>query len=123
MPANSVREVFLWYPNLIGYVRVLCMAASFYFLWEKEPYRFLAFYMAAFAGDLVDGYVARAFKQESKFGAVLDMVTDRVSTAGMVMCMIPLLKDEHKTFGVSDQKWAVFLVILDIASHWFHVQR
>ena len=78
--AKSVSEVLLWYPNLIGYVRVLCMVASFHFLWERQPFRFLGFYMAAFAGDLVDGWVARKFGQSEKILLhcsliVLDIIT------------------------------------------------
>lgn len=107
-------DVLLYYPNLIGYARVACMAASFYFFLD-EPIYTLIFYLAAFAGDAVDGYVARKFNQSSTFGGVLDMVTDRVSTAGFLILLSHLYKEQVLIF--------VSLVVLDIASHWFHVLR
>ena len=80
MPAKSPFEVLLWYPNIIGYLRIACMWTSFVYLSKRdadysgkgegaEAVRianlkgFLIFYLAAFAGDLVDGFVARAFDQ------------------------------------------------------------
>lgn len=59
-------DVLLYYPNLIGYTRVMCMVISFYYArsdWKKT----VAFYLAAFVGDVLDGYVARHFNQCTKF--------------------------------------------------------
>jgi len=67
----------------------------------------------AFAGDVVDGYVARAFNQSSKFGGILDMVTDRVSTCGLLVTLSNL----YPLYGIH----FTLLIVLDIASHWFHV--
>lgn len=56
------KDVLLYYPNLIGYLRFACMLISFAFAktnWKLS----IGFYFAAFAGDVVDGYVARAFNQ------------------------------------------------------------
>lgn len=38
--------------------------------------------------DAVDGHAARAFGQTSKFGAVLDMVTDRYVTYLMISSLV-----------------------------------
>ena len=67
------------------------MLASFYYF-ESDWQRTLLFYSLAFFGDLVDGYVARAFNQSSKYGGVLDMVTDRVSTCGFLALLGQLYK-------------------------------
>ena len=70
-------EVLLFYPNLIGYLRIIFMILSFYFSkynWSLAIF----FYGFAFFGDVVDGHVARAFNQSSEFGGILDMVTDRL---------------------------------------------
>ena len=48
-------------------------------------------YVASFVGDLFDGLAARKFDQCSIFGGLLDMVTDRCSTAGL-LCV---LSHEH----------------------------
>jgi CDP-diacylglycerol--inositol 3-phosphatidyltransferase len=55
-------DVFLYYPNIIGYCRVAFMIASFYVA-NKSWQQFVLFYLLAFVGDVVDGYVARAFNQ------------------------------------------------------------
>jgi CDP-diacylglycerol--inositol 3-phosphatidyltransferase len=105
-------DVLLFYPNLIGYTRLLCVASSFWFFFSS-PALVLVFYLVAFAGDSIDGHVARAFKQTSTFGGVLDMVTDRVSTAGLLILLSHLYPVYTLVF--------VGLVVLDISSHWFHV--
>lgn len=73
----------------------------------------MLFYVLNFVGDLVDGWAARKFNQSSKYGAVLDMVTDRVSTAGLVGLLTLLYPKESFKF--------IMLTVLDISSHWFHV--
>ena len=47
----------------------------------------LLLYLLSFVGDLFDGMAARAYDQCSTFGAVLDMLTDRVTTAGMLVML------------------------------------
>ena len=70
-------------------------------------------YVASFAMDELDGRFARMFKQTSTFGQVLDMVTDRVSTTGLlaILCyFVPHLQIV----------W-LSLVSLDLFSHWFQM--
>jgi CDP-diacylglycerol--inositol 3-phosphatidyltransferase len=111
---SSAAAVLLFYPNLIGYARISFMVLSFYF--ALTDYKLtLMFYLMAFGGDVVDGYVARACGQSSRFGGVLDMVTDRVSTLGFLFMLSHLYPEWKFAF--------VLLVSLDIFSHWFHVMR
>jgi len=77
--------------------------------------RTLVFYLLAFGGDVVDGYVARAFKQSSTYGGVLDMVTDRVSTCGFLVLLSQFKEYQQYAFAFA------MLIVLDISSHWFHV--
>jgi len=118
----------LYVPNLIGYFRVGCMVASFYFAFgceggslsncdaSRADYTLAMFlYFMNFAGDLVDGYAARFMGQSSKFGAVLDMVTDRTSTAGLTTLLAVLYPKESLFFAL--------LMVLDIFSHWYHVVK
>lgn len=112
MTAYTSTDVLLFYPNIIGYLRFLLMTLSFVFAhssWEVS----ITCYFLAFAGDVVDGYVARAFNQSSKFGGILDMVTDRVSTCGLLVTLSNL----YPLYGIH----FTLLIVLDIASHWFHV--
>jgi CDP-diacylglycerol--inositol 3-phosphatidyltransferase len=97
--------VFFYVANLIGYVRVGCLLLASAF--SKNTHTFLKFYVTSYLLDAVDGTTARALGGTSKFGGVLDMVTDRASTA----ILLALLQEP---------KWLFFL-ILDISSHWFHI--
>eukprot|EP01033_Poteriospumella_lacustris_P018561 gene18561-13365_t len=106
-------NVLWYYPNIIGYLRFIFMVLSFVYA-ESDWKMSITFYCLAFVGDVVDGYVARAFKQCSKFGGVLDMVTDRVSTCGLLVVVSHLYPKYNLAF--------ILLIVLDITSHWFHVQ-
>jgi len=114
----------LFVPNLIGYSRVGCMVASFYVACGCTGLRdcdagaadwklAIFLYFMNFAGDVVDGYAARFMGQCSKYGGVLDMVTDRTSTAGLCALLAVLYPREAFCF--------IMLIVLDIFSHWFHV--
>ncbi|CAN0333484.1 unnamed protein product, partial [Discosporangium mesarthrocarpum] len=73
-------------------------------------------YLVSFAGDAVDGCVARMFNQTSQFGSVLDMVTDRCSTAGLLL-VLSRLYGHKSAFGF------LLLVFIDLFSHWLHCHR
>ena len=109
----STVDVLLFYPNLIGYLRVTCMVLSFYFITGREWQLAFFCYGLAFFGDVVDGFVARKFNQSSEFGGILDMITDRVSTCGLIALLIPIYTEYAFPF--------VMLIVLDISSHWMHV--
>lgn len=72
-------------------------------------------YLYSFIGDLFDGMAARKFNQSSKFGGVLDMVTDRCTTAGMLVVL--------SWIYVSEGMKLMFLGLffLDISSHWMQM--
>jgi len=74
---------------------------------------FTILYFVSFALDAVDGHVARLLKQTSKFGEVLDMVTDRFSTAALVLILSHFYKDYILLFQI--------LNILDFVSHWYRM--
>lgn len=103
--------IAMYVPNLIGYARICCMIGSFYFA-QSNIKLAMTLYIMNFAGDAVDGFFARLLKQSSKFGAALDMLTDRVSTAGLCAFLAVIYPNEAFFF--------VMLIALDIFSHWFH---
>uniref|UniRef100_A0A7S2FPC1 CDP-diacylglycerol--inositol 3-phosphatidyltransferase n=1 Tax=Florenciella parvula TaxID=236787 RepID=A0A7S2FPC1_9STRA len=104
--------VMLYVPNIIGYFRIACMWSSFYY--AQSNYKLaLVLYVLNFAGDLVDGFAARLFNQSSNYGATLDMVTDRVSTAGLCAYLAVLYPDDAFAY--------VSLIVIDVFSHWFHM--
>ena len=54
------------------YLIYTCQGDTASYVWA------LALTIIAFALDGVDGYVARKFHEESKFGALLDIMGDRI---------------------------------------------
>ncbi|KAJ1916403.1 phosphatidylinositol synthase 1 (CDP-alcohol phosphatidyltransferase1) [Mycoemilia scoparia] len=77
------QKVFYYVPNLIGYTHV------------------------------ADGYYARKFNQCSKFGEVLDMVTDRCTTTCLLTYLAELYPKGAMIF--------CFLISLDISSHYMQM--
>jgi hypothetical protein len=63
--------------------------------------------------DALDGYAARHFEQSTRFGAVLDMVTDRCTTA----CLLVFLSSAWPRWSIVFQG----LISLDLASHYIHM--
>ncbi len=108
----SSTQVFLYVPNLIGYARVALLLASLFFA-LGQPLVFLALYTASFLLDAADGHAARLLGQTSRFGAVLDMATDRVATNALVLTLSHLFP----AFVV----WFQLLCILDLGSHWLRM--
>lgn len=63
--------------------------------------------------DALDGYAARYFNQATTFGAVLDMVTDRCTTA----CLLVFLSSAWPRWAIVFQ----VLISVDLASHYMHM--
>jgi CDP-diacylglycerol--inositol 3-phosphatidyltransferase len=111
---NNPHKIYLYVPNLIGYGRVLCSLLSF-LIYDTHPVLFLVLYTSSFLLDAVDGEAARKFNQTSRFGAVLDMVTDRFSTAALVTLLSHFYNSKIYIMGF------VLLNILDFVSHWIRM--
>jgi CDP-diacylglycerol--inositol 3-phosphatidyltransferase len=82
--------------------------------------------------DAVDGQAARALGQTSKFGAVLDMVTDRYVLCSYhtdsddsypkrctTSCLLCYLSSAYPQYAILFQ----FLIALDFSSHYMHMYR
>lgn len=97
------ENVFLFVPNLIGtwpvmiiyhfsywsigYTRIILAILSLHYMSYHPKYCTLAYGISCLL-DAADGHAARALGQTSKFGAVLDMVTDRWATQKQVRLII-----------------------------------
>ncbi len=68
-------------PNILTVIRLLAAPAlAVMFLYFDRPWAdwfALILFVTAALTDFVDGYLARAWKQESKFGAMLDPIADK----------------------------------------------
>ncbi|TFK29861.1 CDP-diacylglycerol-inositol 3-phosphatidyltransferase [Coprinopsis marcescibilis] len=111
--AQSYSEnVFLFVPNLIGYSRIILAGLSLHYMSYHPKYCTLLYGISCLL-DAVDGHAARALGQTSKFGAVLDMVTDRCTTA----CLLCYLASAYPPYALLFQ----FLITLDFSSHYMHM--
>jgi len=89
--------------------------------WESGPFFFMPFnhiiaatlYILSGFLDAFDGMAARALNQSSKFGAMLDMLTDRCAT----MCLLATLC----TFYPSYLFFFQIVMLVDISCHWIHL--
>lgn len=72
-------------PNVLTTLRVLSLPFFVYFLFQKElVFQVWAFVIFALASitDLVDGYLARKWNQETEFGKFLDPLADKFLVIG-----------------------------------------
>ena len=104
--------VFLFVPNIIGYLRFAALFATFA-TYRAHPLLTLLFYGISQILDAFDGMAARHFHQSTRFGAVLDMVCDRASNA----VFLAILASEYPEWS-----W-IFLgdIVLDLVSHWYQM--
>uniref|UniRef100_A0AAZ3R012 CDP-diacylglycerol--inositol 3-phosphatidyltransferase n=1 Tax=Oncorhynchus tshawytscha TaxID=74940 RepID=A0AAZ3R012_ONCTS len=106
------ENIFLFVPNLIGYARIVLALLAFY-LMPCCPVPAVFFYLLSALLDAFDGHAARALNQGTKFGAMLDMLTDRCATMCLLVNLALLYPSYTFLFQIS--------MSLDIASHWLHL--
>ncbi|KAI0595838.1 CDP-diacylglycerol-inositol 3-phosphatidyltransferase-like protein PIS [Biscogniauxia sp. FL1348] len=110
--APSSENVFLFWPNIIGYSRIVLAIASLYYM-PLHPRTCSLLYSISCLLDALDGYAARYFNQSTRFGAVLDMVTDRCTTS----CLLVFLSSAFPRWAIVFQG----LITLDFSSHYMHM--
>lgn len=104
--------IYLLIPNLIGYFRGLLLIIAFCICFTY-PYWFVVLYGTSQLLDGLDGYIARRMKQVSLYGAVLDMVLDRVSTTALLVIL--------SRFYPAYTRWIIVIMLLDVVSHFTHI--
>ncbi|XP_070573070.1 CDP-diacylglycerol--inositol 3-phosphatidyltransferase-like isoform X2 [Ptychodera flava] len=106
------ENIFLFVPNVIGYARIILNIISFWYM--PTDYVLAIFcYVTSALLDAFDGHAARALNQATKFGAMLDQLTDRAAT----MCLLVVLSHFYP-------KWMFVFqmsMTIDIVCHWLHL--
>lgn len=105
-------NVYLFVPNLIGYGRIVLALVSFYYMPTDYVIATWCYLLSGFL-DALDGHAARMLNQSSKFGAMLDQLTDRCAT----MCLLVVLSYFYPSWMFMFQ----LSMTIDIASHWLHL--
>lgn len=106
------ENIFLFVPNLIGYARIFLALVSFYFMPTNYVLATVC-YITSGLLDAFDGHAARILNQSTKFGAILDQLTDRCAT----LCLLMVLSCFYPKYMFFFQLSA----LIDIAGHWIHV--
>uniref|UniRef100_A0A670J9I3 CDP-diacylglycerol--inositol 3-phosphatidyltransferase n=1 Tax=Podarcis muralis TaxID=64176 RepID=A0A670J9I3_PODMU len=106
------ENIFLFVPNLIGYARIIFAFVAFYFMPTSHIIASFFYLLSGFL-DAFDGYAARALDQGTRFGAMLDMLTDRCATMCLLVNLAMLYPESALWFQLS--------MSLDVASHWLHL--
>lgn len=109
---TMASSIWFYVPNVIGYIRVILAFGAVYVAFTDHQL-FFAFYMSSQLLDALDGYAARSLGQRSTFGAVLDQVTDRASSAALLMILSQLYPAHARAL--------IFLNALDLVSHYAHL--
>jgi cardiolipin synthase len=109
LPDRSRRPGPFSVPNLLTYGRILAIPAVVGLLfWPREDWvRWiaLAIYVIAAVTDYFDGYLARAWHQQSAIGRMLDPIADKLLVAS---CLLMLAADETIA-GLS--LWAAIIIL------------
>jgi CDP-diacylglycerol--glycerol-3-phosphate 3-phosphatidyltransferase len=87
---GSVRTV----PNVITAVRtIVAVAVGVAALQTGSMVLLLVAYGCYWLGDILDGWTARRLRQETRTGAVFDIVSDRACTAVLCLTLVTLIPD------------------------------
>ena len=111
MASSTARQISRnWsLPNILTYARVAAvpLVAGVLF-WPHEPWArwtALAIFVAAGVSDFFDGYLARAWSQQSSLGRMLDPIADKL----LVSAVILVLAADQTISGLS--LWAAIVIL------------
>jgi len=103
-PISRASAVSL--PNLLTYARILAipaMVACFYLTGDGGRWAALAIFILAGVTDFLDGYLARAWQQQSALGRMLDPIADKLLVGA---ALLMLVRDD--TIG----GWAIWAAVI-----------
>jgi len=90
--AATSRAMPMSLPNVLTYVRIAAVPAlvACLFFGSGDTAHWLAFGLFVFAGvtDWLDGYLARAWEQQSTLGRMLDPIADKLLVGAVLMMLV-----------------------------------
>jgi len=104
----SRLPVAMQVPNLLTYGRILAVPlVAGALLWDTDFSRWLAFalFITAAVTDFFDGWLARAWHQQSALGRMLDPIADKLLVAGVL-----LMLTANGTIA-GGHLWAAFIIL------------
>lgn len=99
MQSSPSTQVLLLAPQLVGAIRIACVAAALV-AGPQQAATCVTLLLASFVLDALDGHLARSLSQATAFGAFLDVLIDNASRAvvwvsavdGPAGVVVPLLE-------------------------------
>jgi cardiolipin synthase len=91
MERTAPTNMLLSIPNILTYLRVLAvplLAACFYLDGDKANWLALAIFVVAAITDFFDGYLARAWDQQSALGRMLDPIADKLLVSVVLLMLV-----------------------------------
>lgn len=86
------KQRMIWnLPNLLTYGRIIAVpafVACFYFAGDFWRFVALGLFIAASVTDFLDGYLARAWSQQSKLGQMLDPIADKLLVGAALIMLV-----------------------------------
>lgn len=105
-------NIFLYLPNLIGYVRIILNVIGFYYI-QSNYIVAATCYIIVTLLDTVDGYAAKRLNQCTKFGEILHQLTDRCGLIGLLVALSHFYAKYMFLFQLS--------MVIDVAGHWMYM--
>lgn len=117
--STPLKEQLFTIPNLLGYLRLVLIPVFVGIYWNSQSlqgYRTAAV-VVGLSGitDFLDGFIARKFHQITKLGKALDPIADKLTQAGLVLCLMfryPLMRWVVALFVVKEGFMAVMGLVM-----------
>lgn len=106
MSKHVRKEDFYNFPNILTYIRILCVPAFIALFFAVSGERNLNVYVAfsiflfASATDIVDGYIARKYSLITDLGKMLDPLADKLLQVSAAVCLCVNEFVQHSEIGM-----------------------
>jgi phosphatidylglycerophosphate synthase len=92
-PTREWESVTTWANGMTLLRTAIAVPLGVYALVEASTALLIAAYASYWLGDMLDGWLARRLDQETRIGAVLDIVSDR-ACCGVLVCVLAVIKPD-----------------------------
>jgi cardiolipin synthase len=85
-PQNR-QGLLKYFPNLLSAARLLLAPYIFWLMWHREYGAVLVWFLLSGITDGVDGWIARRWNAQSRLGAMLDPIGDKLLLSGSFLVL------------------------------------